>query len=225
MVKKSSAQKGKMVSEEKSINTQVKSVVPRGMIKPTRDLKFVDSTTGVGMNYDTTGSILLVNGIAEGDDFTSRNSRSVMLKSVTLRGFAQSSATGTAVHKVRTLLVWDNAANGVALAITDVLTSANSLAFPNVNNEKRFTILYDVSHVLGPFTSTATQAIADQTVVGIEALINMSAPVQFNGTGATIASIQNGSIYLITIGDSVAGATQPTGSFSTRVRFLENDSI
>jgi len=213
-----------VMAEEKSVGTQVVSAVPRGMIRPTRDLKFVDVSLSA-VAYDNTGSIVLLNGIAEGDDFTSRNSRSVMIHSVALRGFAYSSNSAGAAGKIRTMVVWDNAANGAALTFAQLLATTDANSFPNVNFEKRFTILWDSGTVLGNTNTAATLSVADKSIVSIEVLIKVNAPVAFNGTGATIASIQNGSIYLCTVGDNAAGVTRGAGIISSRVRFMENDSL
>jgi hypothetical protein len=213
--------------EEKSVTTTTKTVLAvRGQIRPRKELKFVDLAAAT-YGFSTTGTITLLNGISEGDDYTNRNSRNVVIKSVAARGYVFAVgglALGASTPaKARHLLVWDNASNGALPAITDVLTSADSFAFPSVNNEKRFTILYDRTYVIGPLSTTATQAYADSTQRDVECLVKLDAPVEFIGTGATIASIGNGALLAITVGS--AGVNVTSGSIGYRVRFMENDAL
>lgn len=192
-------------------------VVPvKGPVQPRRALKYVD-TAGLFLAYDTTGTITLLNGIAEGDDNTTRNSRSSIMKSVAIRGEASIPLTGLP-QKYRTLLVWDNAVNGALPTIATIMQTVNSFGFANIDYEKRYTILYDSTNVLGIYTA----ALADQVNKDVEAHVELNSITEFNGTGATIASIQNGAIYLVTLGSLGAGATAASLSVNCRVRFLEN---
>lgn len=217
------------LTEERSLTSLQNSIVHvRGQIKPRRELKFID-TAQTTASLDTTGTVLLINGISEGDDFTNRNSRSVAIRSVGIRGWAfqqNAGSTQSFAQKGRVMLVWDNAVNGALPALTDILASASSVSFPNVNNEQRFTILWDRSFVVGPWSDVAASSVGylDQAVVDVEGLVKLDAPVAFIGTGATIASLQNGGLYLVTVGSLVAGATTAATTLTTRVRFIENDS-
>lgn len=206
--------------EERSANVaRVPFVAVRGAIQPRLEMKYVDTTIASGV-LDTTGSITLINGISEGDDNTNRNSRSVLIKSVEVRGSAQPTATTGLPQKCRLLLVWDNAANGVAPAIADILTAVSPYAYPNVNFERRFTILWDWSFVLG----LQAAAVADQVIVNYDTQLRLNSLVQFQGTGGTVASIQNGAMYFVSVGGNAAGTTAGTTTCVTRVRFLESDS-
>jgi len=215
--------------EEHSLKTStVKVAQVKGQIKARRELKFLD-TSFATYTFDTTGTVTLLNPIAEGDDNINRNSRSVLVKSVAVRGFVAQQpnavAANTLPQKARLLLVWDNAANGALALATDVMVAINAMSFPNVNNEKRFTILFDQSYAIGPFATTATQSIVDNTVKDIEGLVNLNAPVEFIGTTGAIASIGNGALLAITLGTSATGANAAYGSLAYRVRFQENDSL
>jgi hypothetical protein len=217
--------RGNGSSEEKTWEADVVPLVRvKGQIQPRREMKFVDVGNAAYV-LDTTGTVTLLNGIAEGDDYSNRNSRSAIVHSVAVRGYAQpTTATGVPI-KFRIMLVWDNAADGVIATIAQILAAANVNAFPLVDYEKRFTILYDHTDVLGPYSLTATQSVAWKNIDNIEALVKLNAPMQFNGTGATIASIQNGALLMVTLGSVAAGATAGIATIATRVRFMENDSL
>jgi len=208
--------KGKSFSEEKSNEERPTFRVVRGPILPKKDLKFIDNQ--FGSNLDTTGTLTLINGIAEGDDYNSRNSRSVVIKSVAVRGNAFPTATTGLPQKARIMLVWDNAVNGALPTIATILATVNAESFPLVDNEKRYTILWDHSFVIG----LQAAAVADQVIVNFEKLIHLNAPVAFLGTTNGIGSVQNGAIYLVTVGNLVAGTTAGSTLVNTRVRFMEN---
>jgi len=200
-----------------------KRTVPvRGAIVPRRELKYSDiaSTTYA---LDTTGSVTLLNGIAENDDNTNRTGRQAMMRGVGVAGFAGVLAGATTIQRGRVLLVWDNAINGALPAVTDILSAATANSFHKVDNESRFTVLADIPLVFGPNVTTATQAYVDQSVRAVDVFVPLSSVTQYIGTGATIASVGNGGLLLVTVGTQGAGATAAFANLATRVRFSDED--
>lgn len=186
-----------------------------------RELKFVDiaSASYVG---DTTGTVTMLNGIAVGDDNTTRDGRQVSIESVQIRGKFVNFDTTSAATMCRLLVVWDNAANGVIATMAQILTAATSNSFPLIDNANRFTILSDQQYVVGPQDTTATQTLAPSPAIApINLYKKIGAMTQYNGTGATIASIQNGALLMVTIGDTGAGGGG-VFSLATRVRFKDD---
>lgn len=196
----------------------------KGAIKPTgrTELKYVD-TANAAYACNTTGSITALNLIAVGDDNTTRDGRQVTIKSVQLHGHVVPEDTGCGPTKARVILVWDNAVNSGALpAITDIYTAINGTAFPLVNNAQRFTILVDREYSIGVVDNTATQAYAGSpTNYSCEIYKPLNAVTQFSGTTAAIGSIQNGGLYLVTMGSTAAG-TGATLLAGIRVRFVDD---
>lgn len=192
----------------------------KGAIPARKELKYVDVGAA---NYaaDTTGSVTLLNGIAVGDDNTTRDGRQVTIKSVQLHGRLGPETAAQAACKARVMLVWDNAASGVIATIAQILSGGTSNAFPLVDNANRFTILHDKTYTLGgQDTTTATIAWVQTPVTfDVEVYKRLSTVTQYNGTGATIAAVQNGALLLVTIGDAAAG-----GNFvlASRVRFTDD---
>lgn len=206
-----------------TVATPSRNRAPRikGAIPHMRELKYVDIAAATYVS-DTTGSVTLLNGIAVGDDNTTRNGRQVTIKSVQVRGKFVPVDGSTVASKARLMLVWDNAAAGATAAIAAILTAATSSSFPLVNNANRFTILVDRTFTIGQFDTTATQAIAGSpTVHDIEIYKRVNAVTQYNGTGATDASIQNGALLMVTIADNAAAAGG-TFTLATRVRFVDD---
>lgn len=201
----------------------------KGGIKPqagAQELNFVD-VTHAGLRCDTTGTVTLLNGVSQGDDYTNRQGRQATFKSVQVRGSLRADdPTNQSMNIARMMLVFDNAQNsGAAVpAITDILTVSNSRSFPLVTNANRFTILWDSYYPGGRTSNTATQAVTAGPIGPylINVYKKLNVVTQYSGTSNTISNIQNGSILLVTIGD-IADSSGNTMTFNgySRCRFLE----
>jgi len=191
------------------------------------ELKVADLTVA---NYvaDTTGAVTLLAVPVLGSDMTNRIGRKIKLKSVYIRGLLQRESTAVdTVHDAclcRLMLVYDKQPNGAAPAITDILVTASSISQLNLNNRDRFQILKDKQWVVGPYwtNTVATQSfgIADRVCYPVKIYQKLDLEMIFNSTnGGTIADVNSGAFYLVTIGHRADG-----GSFSlaTRVRYLDS---
>lgn len=210
------------VGKKKSTKAKDRARPVKGAIsKPNGpELKYIDRAVA---DYvaDTTGSITLLNGVAVGDDNTDREGRQVNIKSVQIKGRCHPFDTTTLPTHARIILVWDNATNGTAPTIADVMTAVNSNSFPLVNNANRFTILRDMSFPIGGISTTASSSYAMSPSVHIvDAYLKIGQLTQYVNTGATAASVQNGGLFMITIGDQAAAAG---GQFSVAVRVRFTD--
>jgi hypothetical protein len=110
----------------------------------------------------------------------------------------------------RFILVFDRQSNGAAPAITDVLDSNSPFSLFNKDNAQRFRIVTDVVKVLN--------ASAESGSTHVTGIIRkrLNVAVMYNsGTAGTIADINTGGLFLITLGSSTAGAT--AGSVVGRV--------
>lgn len=171
--------------------------------------------------FDTTGSVTLLNGVATGTDFTDRIGRKIIIKSLYLRGIIQPVDNNTGNTLCRMIIVYDNQANGVAPAITDVLKSASPVAQLNMNNRDRFKILVDKQWGLAVISDAASQSVAGSpTVFSFKKYKKCNLETLFNGTTNAIGSIATGSIYMITVGNQAVG-NGGTGSISSRIRFAD----
>lgn len=193
----------------------------KGGIKAQEELKFLDTARATYQPTQSAGVVQLLNGIAQGDDYNSRDGRQATMRSVHVRGTVENNGVGAGALQARLLLVWDNAANGAALTVAQVMSADDAIAFPLIDNANRFTILRDWHEVIGATNNTATQAYAaGSNVMDIDFYVKLSDLTQFSGTGATIASIQSGSLYLVMLSSiNTAGGT--LFKLATRVRFSE----
>lgn len=190
------------------------------------ELKYVDTDlTGGTMVCDTTGNANPLNLIAVGDDNTTRDGRQVNIVSIQIKGRVNPIDAITNPVRCRVAIVWDNANNSAsptaAQLIAAVYAAADSTSFPLVDNANRFTILWDSAYVLGNNANTATQAISPHPGAHlVDYYKRINQVTQFSGTTAAIGSIQNGALWMITLGDQAANAG---GLFIGRVRVRFTD--
>lgn len=171
--------------------------------------------------FDTTGSVTLLNGVATGTDFTDRIGRKIVLKSMYLRGILKPVDNNVGNTLCRLIIVYDMQTNGAAPAITDVLKSASPSAQLNMNNRDRFKILVDRAYALGGVSDATTQSFSSgKNVYSIKKYKKCNLETLYNGTTNAVGSIATGSIYMITIGDQVAG-NGGQGNISSRIRFVD----
>lgn len=173
-----------------------------------------------GANYalDTTGSVTLLNAVPQGASVSQRVGKKIVAKSIQLRGLILAN-TATTYADTSYLVVYDRRPTAALPAISDILKSASSFAFNNDDNAGRFKILRRRDTVLsGNITTPAT----GNEVADVDDFVKVNLPTVYKalGTGA-IADIEEGAIYLVTIGDHVTGTTAATLATTVRFRFQD----
>lgn len=177
------------------------------------ELKFTDIT--LTQEFSTTGTITLLNGVAQGSNESNRVGTRQDNVSLLLRGAISVGAVATA-STVRMIVVYDNQTNKLAPAITDVLTAVNTGSAMNLSNRDRFRVLLDRFE----YVEASGKAIIP---FNHYLKLGQSRTTYGNGlTGATVAGITTGAIFLITVGDLVTGTTAPvTKVANSRFRFSD----
>lgn len=182
---------------------------------------FVDLALAV-YAYDTTGSITLLNTVAQGASVSQRVGKKIALQSIQVRGMAYNNAAAT-FNDCATLLVYDKRPTGALPAITDVLNTASSQSFNNDTNSGRFRIVRRWDQALVGGTVVATTPITALQAVSMDNFVNlkgMNVVYKAAGTGA-IADIEEGALYLITVGMRAAGTTAAAADLGFRLRYKE----
>jgi len=167
---------------------------------------------------DTTGSITLINTVAQGASVSQRVGKKWFMKSLQVKG-AVSNGTTSTISSPDWLIVYDKRPTGSLPAITDILNTVSSNSFNNDANAGRFRVIRRWSDVLiGNSTTPAT----GQESKDCDDYIKLNLPVvnKAAGTGA-IADIEEGALYLVTVGDRVAGTTASSASLGFRLRFKD----
>lgn len=170
---------------------------------------------------DTTGTIALLNTIAQGAGTTQRVGKRIKLKGIYFRGLGYSGST-TAVADTSLILVYDRRPTGLLPAITDILTAANTTAFTNDVNLDRFRILRRWDQVFTGNRTTAGQQTA-LTAQNFDEYVDLKMLPQVFGAAGTgaIGDITEGALYLVSVGNQAPGTTAPEYSIANRVRFVD----
>lgn len=170
---------------------------------------------------NTTGSIVLVATVAQGVGVTQRVGKKIMWKSMQLRGNAFANATAT-VATGAAMLVYDRRPTGALPVITDILVTASPQSFLNDTNSGRFNILRRWDWTFVGNNTTAGQSTAKTSYIFNE-FVNLRGKkgiFKAAGTGA-IGDIEQGAIYLVTVGNAAAGTTDADLAVGIRTRFID----
>jgi len=189
-----------------------------------RELGYID-IANTDYNFDTTGSIALLNTVAQGASVNQRVGKKIAMKGLQCRGIMYNNTTAV-FNDIAFLIVYDKRPTGALPNITDILNSAAPTAMNNDANAGRFSILKRVDSVLignqtvqsavGNFPSDCIARDADfyLDLKGREVVYKAAA------TGA-IGDIEQGALYIVTVGGRVAGTTAATLAVAFRLRFLD----
>lgn len=172
-------------------------------------------------NNDTTGSIALIATIAQGAAVTQRIGKKAVYKSLQMRGFIQSNAN-TTVADAAILIVYDREPTNTLPAITDILNTASAASFLNDVNSDRFKIVRRFDYTL---TGNSTTPATGNEAHSVDEYIDLKGmPVQFKAaaTGA-IGDLAIGALYVVTVGNQVAGLTAAQSALGFRTRFYDVD--
>jgi len=170
-------------------------------------------TNSLSTTLSTTPSLVAISGIAQGDDFTAREGRSILAKSCQLTGY-HTASTAAATTVVRYIIFIDNDNSGSAPTALQLMGSATPDGYALRNADpiymKRFKILLDKTYML------------DNTGKGITSKIDyfgaLSHHIKFSGTGAS--DYGQGGVFLMVW--CTNGSNQPTCNIQTRLRYYDN---
>lgn len=169
----------------------------------------------------TTGSITLLATIAQGASVNQRIGKKCYLRSLQCRGNSFNGTTSVTSDNA-ILIVYDKRPTGSLPAITDILNTIDSTSMNNDNNASRFKIMKREDWILiGNISSGANMNSA--TAKSHDWYLPLRGlPVTFNaaGTGA-IGDIDEGALYLVTVGSNATGTLATSFVAGFRTRFTE----
>lgn len=180
--------------------------------------------TAVSLNYDTaphatTAKILLLNAIPQGSSVVSRVGKKVVLTSFQIRGQSYPGATGVR-NDCAWLLVYDKRPRGVLPTVTDILDTVSANSMNKDDNSGRFKILRREDFMLIGATATLTNSLASRSEDAWLSLKNLPTTYMSVGDG-TIGDIEEGALYLVTVGTNTNGTTAAILDGNVRVRFRD----
>jgi hypothetical protein len=169
-------------------------------------------SSSTSSTVNSTGYVVCMSQIIQGDDYTSREGRSILLKSLEMKNNLQKHASAT-FSTVRVIIFKDTQQRDNSSdtpLITDVLQTAQpmSLRNPDPTKMRRFQILKDKRVTL-----------SDQLpAINWDHYLPLNYHLKFNGTAANDSA--QGSIFLLAISDEATNV--PTPDFQWRLRFYDN---
>jgi len=187
------------------------------------ELKVIENAVTSIPTVSTAGSVVALNLVAQGTDFTNRVGRVTRNKSLLWRCMAKSenTATNSEGEVVRVMLLYDSQPNsaGAVPAVTDVLTSADIYSGMNLSNRDRFKVLWDKRLILWSNNYTANVLTAGSPhPVWKEKFLRFDLETVYSGTGGTIGNIGTGSLLMLNI--ALNGSVAELQYYS-RVRFTD----
>lgn len=176
----------------------VKTYVKKEFDKLVEDKQAGGLIAGFDSSY--TGTYTLLNGVAQGTNQGQRIGMQLKNKYLILRLIMNQNAGFVGLsERIRVMLIWDKQPNGAAPTANQLLTiTAAGQAFIspiNINASKRYRIVYDKLYSLQ--SRGGANNVAESKMITIKK--NLKLNTKYMDTGATIASIQTNSLYLVTI--------------------------
>lgn len=191
---------------------------------PKKEVHTLDINNWVlAFNTDATdNNVYLVNDIAQGTASDERVGRQCLLKSLQFHGFCYNNSTSS-TNKCAIMVIWDTKPRATKPTMQDLLNVVSANGFPNVNNLERFTVLKRIDFYLMGQPGSAT-AITTLSYKAIDFFLDLKGrKVVYGpaGTG-TIGDIEEGALYIATVGVNIAGTTAAGINFGARLRFWDN---
>lgn len=177
-------------------------------------------TSGVTNSANASGTVTLLNGIAEGDDSSQRTGRQLVLGAITYKGSAapQVTAGGNFAGATRLIIFYDKQTNGALPAVTDVLTTADCWSPYQINNRDRFVILCDeiqeCNRLSTSFTSNSSVLFRGHKKLNMK--------TTYNTTTGVIGAVTTGGLFSLVISSDISGAAlTASDTYNFRVMFTD----
>lgn len=193
-------------------------------LEHTEELKYDDTYNTSAIS--TTGTLLVLSVLAQGDDFNQRVGEEMRAKYINCK-FRFIKAASVNAPQVRILLFWDKQTNGVGpvlltstapdTALLDVTTIGSSLICPhNYRTKKRYKILHDELIIFDVDSSLNIQTKLRRMNKKLGGAI-----IKFADSAGTIASLVSRSLCFAILGDSTA-VTDVAPSLSFRLWYTDS---
>lgn len=196
---------------------QVKQLISRSA-----ETKYID--TNITDDINDVGQFLCLNSCARGDDNDEREGRRITMRSLQVNFQLRTVADESLVNACRFMIVLDKEGQGTIPTVGDIISSTTLQEFPNTNNLRRFSILYD-KHITIGTAATDTDAREDtkkQWSIKRKLGGQSGMRVDFNaGDAGTHTDIEKGSLWLLYFSDQADSTNEAHIEVYTRVTFTD----
>ncbi len=178
--------------------------------------------TAVALGVGATGGLFIDSlcHVPQGTDDTERIGRKITITNVNLRLNAQKAQDATEAADVwRCIIYIDNQANKATAAVEDILTAAGTNTFRNLDNAKRFNVIYDKTENIASTVYDATNNLAEVKNRWFSTFhySKEGIPITFTGAAGVIGEITEKNIGLLWI--NLSGKTSLNGI--CRIRYTD----
>jgi len=178
------------------------------------EMKVLDTST-TSSTIGSSGTVFLLNGIAQGTDTNQRIGNEYIVKGFNCRYSFVTTGQTTAADETnvfRLIVVYDKEPKGVAPGVSEILSLVRPDSTYQDANKGRFIVMYDRFDYVG---LNGPMAVTDNIFEKCDL------QVLCNTTSGTISAIQTGSIYLLCISDSTI-VPNPVLNFVSRVAYTDS---
>lgn len=173
------------------------------LVKTAIETKNIDATDSGTVG--TAGSVVLLNGIAQGDGASNRDGKNVSIRNLDLKMdyTVPSSTTITGGTHVRFIVFAAKDNDGTQAAVTDVLKAADWQENYNLDNKHNIRILRDRTltfpngNVYDVAGTPTTQSV--RLYRRMNKTFKRGMKVRYSGTGVTVADVESNGLYLLMI--------------------------
>lgn len=189
--------------------------------------KFLDTTVADATSINDAGTMILLNGMAQGTSQSTRIGNKMTMSSIQGRYQVFNGTTQTGSSCCRIIVFYDTQSNAAAPAINDLLSDTTagqrSTSPLNLANRDRFRVVYERTWIPG----NAFSGVMDEGV--IEGFLDFNQfykkirldTIYNNTSGGTVADIQTGALFCWIYADIGAGTGSPRWQATFRLRYVD----
>lgn len=170
----------------------------------------VRDTNEVTTTPDSSGEVISLNHLTQGDAESQRSGNSVLNKSIQLRWTCTPHASATNTY-MRMILLKDIRPNGTVATISNILQEARINSYLDRQQFGRFHVLHDVLIAMNGSSH-------DNTIGKIYKKLQFH--TKYQGSGTTENDINAGQLLLLLISNEATNV--PSIKYSCRIRFIDN---
>lgn len=189
------------------------------------EFKYIDTVSSVASSVTSTGTVVHLTNIGQGDDVSSRSGRSILPKTWFLRGEIAFNSAGNAAQQVRIVVFRDmNDNDEVAPTVAQLFTSTTAgvgvISPLHKDNSMRFRVLYDKVYNVDASRSQVGVKTYHRIPLGIDPHGNPTQGIHTTYSGTGGPNTAKNHLYMIVISNTTSN--HPTLTYYNRITYIDN---